>query len=211
VLKYLLSLLLFFTVLIAPTFIPVGDMDSAAEIEIYLISNEIHTDLVLPVSNEVYDWHDFLNPADFGRAPTLWLEFGWGDKGFYMEVPTWDEFSWEIALKALFLPGPAVMHVNYLNQHPSIYTTHRRITISRGTYLKLINAIKGHFKQRDEKPIILISKGYTDSDNFYEAYGSFSILKTCNVWTSDVLGEVGLKRPLWSPTKYGLNLIWEAD
>lgn len=210
-LKYISSFFLLLAFIILPSFIPLGQRDPGEDVEIYLISNEIHTDLVLPVKNEVFDWYTFLDPKDFANQPSQWLEFGWGDQDFYMQVPTWDEFTWSIMFDALFIPGPAVMHVNYLNQHPSIYTTHRRITLSRDTYAKLVNAIKDQFKQKSGKPLILPGKGYTKSDNFYEAYGSFSILKTCNVWTANVLGEVGLKRPLWSPTKYGLNFIWQAD
>lgn len=179
--------------------------------EIYLISNEIHTDLVLPVKNEVFNWHTFLDPQDFANQPSDWLEFGWGDRDFYMEVPTWDKFSLSIMLDALFLPGPAVMHVNYLNQHPTSYETYRRITLSRDTYVELVSAIKDQFKQRNGRALILPGKGYTKSDNFYEAHGSFSVLKTCNVWTANVLGAAGLKHPLWSPTKYGLIFLWKAD
>jgi uncharacterized protein (TIGR02117 family) len=202
---------LFLLILIAPTFISLGEEDPASDVEIYLISNEIHTDIVVPVKNQVYDWSEFIDPQDFGETPSEWMEFGWGDKDYYMQVPTWNEFTWKITFDALFLPGEAVMHVNYLNEHPRIYETHRRITISNENYHKLVNTIQGHFKLRGGKPIVLQDKGYTESDNFYEAHGSFSVFKTCNVWTSDVLAEVGLKHPLWSPTKYGLNFTWDAD
>lgn len=71
---------LFLLILIAPTFISLGEEDPASDVEIYLISNEIHTDIVVPVKNQVYDWSEFIDPKDFGETPSEWMEFGWGIK-----------------------------------------------------------------------------------------------------------------------------------
>lgn len=200
-------LLLLFLIVLATTFIPLGSVDAQKEMEIYLLSNEIHTDIVVPTKNDVFDWETFLNTNDF-KARSEWIEFGWGDRQFYFEMPTWDKFTWRLAFDALFLPDPAVMHVNYLNGHPRDYKSARRILISFETYLKLVKSIQKSFKLKEGKPILIPNQGYSSSDNFYEAHGSFSLIRTCNVWTSDILAEVGLKHPLWSATKYGLEFIW---
>lgn len=177
--------------------------------DIFLLSNEIHTDIAVPVRNEVYDWETFLDPKQFKDRPSEWIEFGWGDRQFYFEMPTWDKFTLKLGLDALLLPDPAVMHVNYLDGHPSVYTNARRVRISHATYKKLVASIQKYFRLKNGKPDILAGKNYSATDNFYEAYGSFSLIRTCNVWTSDVLSDAGLKHPLWSPTKYGLLNIWE--
>lgn len=203
--KYL-ALLVF--IILTLTFIPIGSLDPKPEMDIYLLSNEIHTDIVVPVRNQVFDWETFLNPLEFASRPAEWIEIGWGDRQFYFEMPTWDKFTMKLALDALLLPDPAVMHVNYLDSHPKNYTSARKVTISYATYEKLVKALKESFFLKDGKPIVLSGKSYSSTDNFYEAHGSFSLIRTCNVWTSEVFGKAGLKRPLWSPTKYGLEFLY---
>lgn len=176
--------------------------------EIYLLSNEIHTDIAVPLRNKVFDWETFLDASQFKSRPVEWLEIGWGDRQFYFEMPTWDKFTLKLALDALLLPDAAVMHVNYLDMHPKDYLSAKKVRISYATYEKLVTALKGSFLLKDDKPIILPGKAYTSTDNFYEAHESFSLIRTCNVWTSDALGKAGIKHPLWSPTKYGLQLMW---
>ena len=190
------------------SFIPFGSDDPNPEMEIYLLSNAIHTDIVVPVRNQVFDWESFLDPKDFRDRPSDWLELGWGDRRFYFEMPTWDKFTMELALDALFLPDPAVMHVNYLYAHPEQYSSAKKIKISFATYEKLVKSIRSQFILKEERPMIILGKSYSDSDNFYEAQCSYSLIRTCNVWTAEILKASGLKHPLWSPTKWGLNFIY---
>ena len=203
------SVLLIF-ILLGLTFYPIGSEDTNPEMEIYLLSNEIHTDLAFPVVNEVFDWENFLNGDDFKERPSEWIEIGWGDQQFYFEMPTWDKFTFKLAWDALFVPGQAVIHVNYLDGHPSSYANHRKIKISKKNYKKLVEKVLNQFNLKNGKPILIPNKGYDLTDNFYESYGNFSLIRTCNVWTSEVLGEADLKRPIWSPTKYGLEWIYQS-
>ena len=196
------------SIMVLPTFITLGEYKPSSDVTIYLISNEIHTDLVVPVKNEIFDWEQFYDPSDYGARSTPWLQLGWGDREFYMKVPTWNEFTIGIALDALFLPGPGAMHINYLNNHPEFYKNVRKIKVSDETYKKLVGAVKDSFVLENGKPVLIKGKGYFASDNFYEAHGSFSFFKTCNVWTADVLANAGLPHPLWSPSKVGIEFIW---
>ncbi|WP_408097998.1 TIGR02117 family protein [Peredibacter sp. HCB2-198] len=206
--KFCYFLITALTLILILTFFPIGSEDPNPEMEIYLLSNPIHTDIAIPVRNEVFDWESFLNPLDFKSRPADWIEIGWGDRQFYFEMPTWDKFTFKLGFDALFIPDPAILHVNYLDAHPTSYSGHRRIRISKATYKKLVEEIRSQFQLKNGRPILIPNKGYSDTDNFYESFGSFSILKTCNVWTAQRLGAVGIKRPLWSPTKYGLEFIW---
>lgn len=203
-----LILIAAFLLIVSLTFIPIGSNDPHPEMEIYLLSNEIHTDIAFPVRNDVFDWETFLNPKDFKSRPTEWIEIGWGDRQFYFEMPTWDKFTFKIALDALFYPDPAIIHVSYLNAHPKHYSSHKKIKISKATYQKLVNEIKDRFQLKENKPVLIPNKGYSANDNFYESYGTFSLIRTCNIWTAQILGEADLKRPIWSPTKYGLEFLY---
>jgi uncharacterized protein (TIGR02117 family) len=198
--------------LIIPTFIPLGEKRPyPPEVEIFLVSNDIHIEFILPARNEVFNWQQFTGMEHFAlsEADAKWIELGWGDRRFYFEMPTWEDFTIKLALNALFIPGPSVMHVGYEHRHPSLRGNVRRIVVSKSAYKQLVQNIIKSFQIQDQGPVLVRGKGYTENDNFYEAKGNYSIFRTCNVWTAQMLGSIGLKRPLWSPTKYGLEWMWQ--
>lgn len=203
-----LTFVLLLVLTVTPTFIPLGSLDQEQEIEFYLISNDIHIGLVLPLKNEVFDWESLIDPKQFGSRPTKWLNMGWGDRQFYFAIPTWDNFSIGVALDSLFVPDPGILHIEYLPLHPERYKGIRKIKVSKRTYAKIVSAVKDSFILKDGRPVLIDNRGYEDNDNFYEAHGTYTILRTCNEWTADMLGEAGLPRPLWSPTKYGLEFLY---
>lgn len=208
-----LVLLFLTTLIIAPTFIRLGNKDPKPEMSIFLISNNIHVGLALPVKNQVMDWHKFIDPKDFaGPVSTMeWIEFGWGDRRFYFEMPSWEQFTIALAADALFLPDPAVMHVEYLAKHPKSYSMVREVKVSYETYEKIVKSVQKWFVLKNGEAILIPKKGYSSLDNFYEAKGSYSIIKTCNNWTAGIFAEAGLIHPLWSPTKYGMEMSWELN
>ncbi|HBO38902.1 MAG TPA: hypothetical protein DD638_09600, partial [Pasteurellaceae bacterium] len=66
------------------------DKESSQDITIYLLSNGVHTDLVMPSKTEQKDWTSvFAAENTLGGLPEQWIAVGWGDKGFYLETPTW--------------------------------------------------------------------------------------------------------------------------
>ncbi|MEL7161672.1 MAG: DUF2459 domain-containing protein, partial [Bacteroidota bacterium] len=74
---------------------------------LFVHSNGVHVDFVLPVSELPEALLQQLTFRDNAR----YLAFGWGDKGFYLDTPTWAELKPSTALKAMFLPSPTAMHV----------------------------------------------------------------------------------------------------
>ena len=84
-------------------------------ITIYLLSNGMHTDLVLPTENEYINWTTKVSPDDTkGKMRGDWLAFGWGDKGFYLNTPTWADLKFSTAVKAAFWMSDSAMHTTYL-------------------------------------------------------------------------------------------------
>ena len=60
-------------------------------VEIMVTSTAIHADLVLPIRNEIVDWTQHLPPSDFAGdvSGATYVAFGWGNKEFYVDTPTW--------------------------------------------------------------------------------------------------------------------------
>jgi uncharacterized protein (TIGR02117 family) len=206
-LKILSGFLVIITLVILPTFIPIGSRDPDPEIELYLLSNDVHVGIVLPLKNDVVDWSQFFDLSEFQNSDE-WFQLGWGDKTFYFEVPEWRDLTLIRALDALLIPGEPVIHVDFLGPHPRLMGA-IPFKVSRDRYRSLAIEIRKRFKKKDHRPILIPEKSYGTKDNFYLAHGAYSLLRTCNNWTADLLGSQNLLRPLWSPTKYGLQFMYQ--
>ena len=101
------------------------------------------------------------------------------------------------AFKALFLPTPSTVQVQSYRFFPQIIET-KCVKISAANYLKLVNFIKNLFQLDAAGNKIKISYGYDNTDCFYEAKGSYSILRTCNDSTAEALQKADVNTPLRS-------------
>lgn len=170
-------------------------------VEVFVLSNGVHTDLVLPLTHEVMDWRPWFPAAHFGTlGPGLdHLAIGWGDRGFYLNVPTWDDLTFGLAFNAMFLRGPSVMHVTLLGR-PEPATLCRRVRVSREQYRRLTEFVRRQFQVGEQgRPIRVAAPGYEETDAFYEARGSYSCIQTCNAWTGDALRHAGIRTGVWTP------------
>src|SRR6185369_2850803 len=78
-----------------------------------------------------------------------WLEIGWGDEGFYRNVPDAASLTVRLAVRALFLPGNAsVVHVVGLSK-PARDTFPQsdiiRIPLSTGGFARLLDGLNASF------------------------------------------------------------------
>ncbi len=177
-------------------------------ITIYVRSNGMHTDVVFPVQSIERDWTT-LFPIDLyeGVDQTFnYLAIGWGDKGFYLDTPTWADLKVSTALKATIGVSGSAMHIVYLPGPPSTIDGYgKQLTISREQYCKMLSYIDNAFVKDNGGNIILIKHpDYDTNDNYYEAKGSYSLFKTCNVWTSKCLKTGGIQNGIWTPAAAGV-------
>ena len=169
---------------------------------VYLTSNGVHVDFVLPVQWRGIDWSDLLPYDQFTNVDDghRYLYFGWGERNFYLETPTWDDLTFSTAAHALLLPTSTVMHVEYAMWPPPLSETTKRLVLSATQYQNLAREIVGSFRTRDGGEFQLIpGHGYRGTDNFYQANGTYHAFNTCNMWTNGVLKEVGVTTAFWSP------------
>ena len=176
-------------------------------IPIYICSNGVHTDVALPVKTRYMDWRDVFPPSSFRAVDTnfQYIEVGWGDKGFYLNTPTWADLKCSTAFKALFFLDSAAMHVTYDRYPPAIVPKlSYKIMISPKQYQQMVAYIQQSFNLHAGRVAVFPGKGYDVTDNFYEAKGHYSFTKTCNVWTCGALKAADLPCPLWSPFERGI-------
>jgi uncharacterized protein (TIGR02117 family) len=166
--------------------------------EIYITTNGVHLDIILPVTNVE---SEFLNKLEI-LSGTKYVSFGWGDKEFYINTPEWKDLTFKTAFKALFLKSETAMHVTC---YSTSYSSWKKIKIC-SSQLDLLNKyIEKSFSKNENGGLQKIAvPGYYQSDFFYEAKGSFSLFNTCNVWVNKALKVTGIQTSVWSPFDFGI-------
>ncbi|MBL4656034.1 MAG: TIGR02117 family protein [Bacteroidia bacterium] len=198
---YVYSLLLLFLLLIISSFIPVGETASGGSdpISIFIADNGIHIDIIVPVRTKDCNWNDKLDVKQFWESniECNYLAFGWGDRDFYINTPTSENWSFWFTIKALAWPTLSVMHVQgYYKMTKS--GNIKEVKISKSNYLKLTAFILKSFKADNQGNFQFANKGYNHNDAFFEANGNYTAFNTCNSWVKDALKEAKVKTPLWA-------------
>jgi len=183
------------------------------EVAIYIRTNGVHTDLVVPIKNEQLDWSReiaFLNTHLQDTVNMKWLAMGWGDKGFYLETPQWSDLKFSVAFKAMFGLGTTAIHATFYETLPDNKSC-KKIMISNGQYARLIQYISNSFQKDAAGHVVRIvtSANYNNADAFYEANGSYSMLHTCNTWANSGLKYCGQKACFWTPFDTGIFLKYK--
>lgn len=177
------------------------------DIPIYIYTNGVHTDIVMPVKNDLQDWSKKIPFANITskRTDYQYIGIGWGDKGFYLDTPTWADLKFSTAFKAAFWLSESAMHCTYYNTMKEGDDC-KMMMISRSQYKKLIQFVEDKFDKDKNGNFIPIPTNavYSDNDAFYDANGSYNFLYTCNTWTNDALKAAGQKAALWTPTDFGI-------
>ncbi|CAN5529573.1 TIGR02117 family protein [soil metagenome] len=188
------------------------EANTKEEVAIYILTNGVHTDLVVPIRSALYDWSKEVRFANTISKDTSYnyLAMGWGDKGFYLETPEWKDLKASVAFKAAFALSTTAIHATYYKTLTEGGRC-RKIMISKEQYQRLINYITGSFQKDNNGHFIHIATNavYGKNDAFYEANGSYSMLHTCNTWANNGLKESGQKCCLWTAFDTGIFLKYK--
>ncbi len=185
--------------------------ENQQEIPIYILTNGVHTDIVLPLKSEHYDWTNQLKP-EHTRAKDSTYQYaalGWGDKGFYLETPTWADLKASTALKAASGLSSTAMHVTFYKDLKEGKSC-KKLQISSDNYKKLILFINESFQTKSGEFLKIETDAvYGKHDVFYEANGSYSLFYTCNSWANQALKAANQKAALWTISHSGIFRHYE--
>lgn len=184
-----------------------GEQSAKDDVTIYLLTNGVHTDIVVPAISSQMDWLEVVKPSHTTSATKQYsyLAISWGDKGFYLDTPTWADLKFSTAFKAALGLSTSAMHTTYYyNMVESENCI--KVSISLNQYKRLTEYLKNSFKIKENGDFIHIKtrSNYTTTDAFYEANGRYSLFKTCNSWANTGLKKAGQKAALWTATDTGI-------
>lgn len=217
ILKFVLVLLAFLLVYAIAIFftsiISVNDTDEIEDknIPIYILSNGVHTDIVVPLKNKIKDWSNEISYLDTKAKDSTknLLAFGWGDKGFYLDTPTWADLKFSTAVKAVTGISTSAMHVTFYGNLKENENC-KQLLISESQYKKMIQYIENSFQLDSSNKIQRIgTHSYGKNDIFYEAKGSYNLFYTCNTWANQALKKSNQKAALWTVLDKGIFYHYE--
>jgi uncharacterized protein (TIGR02117 family) len=210
--KIFLGITLFLMIYISSAYlIPKITVNSEAvnqpkQIAIFIKTNGVHTDIVVPIKNNIKDWTTeikFENTINKDASAT-YLALGWGDKGFYLDTPEWSDLKASTAFNAAFGLGNSAIHTTFyktITENKNCV----KIEISEDNYKNLIHYIENSFQfDSNQKPIFIPAITYGKNDGFYEANGKYSLFHTCNSWANNALVNSNQKAAFWTVTDSGI-------
>ena len=174
---------------------PIGKDEKKTE-SIYLLYSNLHSDIILPIATLDKKWKEKL-PQHIINSQG-YLSFGWGDKAFYLNTPTWDDVKVAPTLKALFLNTPSIIYVKH---YPKIlyFKNLKTIKISKNQLRALEDGI---FKSFDFKG--KAQRGYGRDDLFYDSPYNYNLINTCNTWTGERLQDANISVSYWTPFSWNV-------
>jgi len=208
ILKFILSFILFCVLSYALIFIvgwliPVNRNYTPAEngVELYIGSNGMHTEFILPATLPEFDWKSILNTEDYelDASDISYFGIGWGDEKIYLEMGDFKYVTAKIILHSLFVPSAGLLHIKGYDSPPFKERTLEKISISKDKYKLLCQFIHQSFTLDSEQNVKLIPNtlGF-DPGNFYSSEGKYHCLQTCNTWVARGLKKAGVRTTLWT-------------
>ena len=155
--------------------------------EIFVVSHGWHTGIVMPaklIQSRIPELkHRF--------GDTRFIEFGWGDKGFYQST----EITTGLTIQAIFWPTESVMHVVAVPEHPYTYFPNSQaeiICLNGNEYSTLARFIENSFSRDEYGNIVPTKNGIYGDSQFYSSVGDYYLMNTCNKWTAKALKSAGM-------------------
>jgi uncharacterized protein (TIGR02117 family) len=167
---------------------PVAAETAPLNDDIYVVSHGWHTGIIIPAT---------LVQARIGELSTRfkhakYLEFGWGDKGFYQA----DEITSSLTLQAIFWSTESIMHVVAVPDQPKLYFSNsqvEKICLNGSEYIALVKFIESSFYKNDQGEVVATFQGLYGNSQFYKSVGDYSLMNTCNTWTARALKSAGME------------------
>ncbi len=192
-----------------------------ATTEVFVVNHGYHAGIVVPLAAlaDAASRHGLralgylaTRFADFDR-----LEIGWGDEGFYREVPTPASLTVGLAIRALFQPGNlSVLHVVGVGADArATFATSDlvRLELGEASFARLADKLDASFARGPGGLPVELGRGLYGTSLFFRADGTFHLFNVCNHWVAGLLDAAGVPTaPVLATLPRGLllDLEWRS-
>lgn len=173
-------------------------------IPVYLQSNGAHVDLIFPVSanclcgRDKAPRYDVLEQAFDMTVPAArwqWLAAGWGDEQFMLHVPTWNDLTASVALKAVTGRDGSVVRLS-AHYEPRSGKGVARLLVTPEQYSRLLRHIRASLGEQAVEVAATIA---SPDDRFYRSRDTYHLFNTCNEWVREAVEQAGIRTSWWTP------------
>ena len=190
--------------------------------EVFVVSHGYHAGIVVP--RRALEQSSRRGLSALGYVATRFagydrVEIGWGDEGFYREVPTLKSLTVALALRALLRPGnPSVLHVVGIKGDPRAMFPNSglvQVDLGEAGFERLADKLDATFTRGPDgvRPEEL-GPGLYGASLFFRANGAFHVLNVCNHWIAGLLDAAGVPTaPILATLPSGLllDLEWRSN
>lgn len=176
--------------------------NASGNVVVYLLSNGVHTDIVMPMRNHITDWRKMVSVSEGVQdKPQPYVAIGWGERNFYLNTPTWRDLTAATAAKAISGINTTLLRVTFypaaaLKPADNIV----RFQISAAQYRKLSQHIQAAFiLDANGRGQVLANPHHGKNNQFYLAHGRYHLFYTCNTWVNQQLKQSQLPAVVWTP------------
>ena len=188
---------------ISPFSIPAEKTTEPKTEIIYLSTNGIHSDVILPIRHRLKDWKKTLNLEKSLAVDTFQthLKFGWGDKNFFLRTKEWSDMEVGVVLNTVFGRGPGAMHLILCTPKDLNRSGLVELHLTERQYRRLCGFIQHSFQFENGKAKAIKNHPYGTYDFFFDSSIEYNMTYTCNTWTNNALKRAGQKSCVWTPFK----------
>jgi uncharacterized protein (TIGR02117 family) len=195
----------------------------ASVTEVFVVSHGYHAGLMVP-RRSLAEQGSRRGLSALGYVATRFagydrLEIGWGDEGFYREVPTPASLTVALALRALLRPGnPSVLHVVGIKSDPRAMFPNSdlvRVDLGAAGFERLADKLDATFARGQDGFLPEeLGPGLYGASLFFRANGAFHLFNVCNHWIARLLDAAGVPTaPVLATLPFGLllDLEWRSN
>ncbi len=173
-------------------------------IDIFVETNGVHVSLIVPLSAAGEDLSDLIRPDQLSD-PMLYgthAMIGWGHGRVYRNAETWNDVKSGDIASAIVGSDFTTLHVYHLVD-PQALQHRKKLRVTEKQFRSIISQIKATFRLNQQGQSIA-HPAYSADNIFYDSYGHYSAIQTCNSWTGDILRNSGVRIGVWTPLPGGV-------
>ncbi len=127
--------------------------------------------------------------------------FGWGNRKFYLETPTWDKLRASTVAYAFSGVGETCVHVNLTTDLAWPRESSRMLRLTDEQFGSLARHVVSTMELDSAgKAQAIEGAHYRTTDAFYRGRGCYHLFRTCNVWVGEGLRKAGVRVGVWTVT-----------
>lgn len=169
----------------SPLDVPLPAVDPSVRLRVYVLAWGYHTSIFV---EQAPGWR--LGPE--GDESARIVEYGWGDRSFYME----SNFCPESLFAAAFVPTPTVVYVRGHDRPPNEFVVGGVISVRECSTIEVLGLVRILEGQMDRSVDGLRPKAYPPVEGyggrFYPGREYYVIWWNCNEWTARMLRDAGM-------------------